>query len=195
MRRILLLAAMLTVALPAAAEAAVIPSVSAGTLTVTGDGAADSITLRLISPTTLDVNGATFDRATFSKIAIRSGAGDDSIRIADALTEAVTIESGAGADTVVGGPGKETIASGDDADFVHPGAGDDTVLLGLGDDTVIQGDGFDQVDGGPGKDRLQAVGTDDSEEFTAAGERREGRGSRATPARDDRQPPASRRSR
>ena len=36
---------------------------------------------------------------------VRSGAGDDSIRIADALTDAVTIESGPGADTVVGGPG------------------------------------------------------------------------------------------
>ena len=166
MRRILLLAATLTVALPTAAEASVIPSVSNGTLTVTGDGAADSITLRLVSPTTLDVNGTTFARATFSKIAIRSGAGDDSIRIADALTEAVTIESGPGADTVVGGPGTEAIASGDDADLVHPGAGDDTVQLGAGDDTVIQGDGFDQIDGQAGKDRLQAIGSDDSEEFT-----------------------------
>ena len=125
------------------------------------------------------MNGATFDRATFSKIAIRSGAGDDSIRIADALTEAVTIESGAGADTVIGGPGRETIAAGDDADLVHPGGGDDTVLLGAGDDTVIQGDGFDQVDGQAGKDTLQAVGSDDSEEFTL-----QANGAKARVARD-----------
>lgn len=52
MRRILLLAATLTaaVALPAAAEASVISTVSAGTLTITGDGAVDSITVRLTSP-------------------------------------------------------------------------------------------------------------------------------------------------
>ncbi|HEX6656640.1 MAG TPA: hypothetical protein VF065_01085, partial [Ilumatobacter sp.] len=156
----------LAVALPAAADASVISTVSADTLTITGDGGADTITLRLTSPTTLDVNGTSFDRATFSKIAIRSGAGDDSVRIVDALTEAVTIESGTGADTVVGGPGRETIASGDDADFVHPGGGDDTVQLGAGDDTAIQGDGFDQLEGQAGKDTLQAIGSDESEEFT-----------------------------
>lgn len=166
MRRILLLAAVLTVTLPAAAEAAVIPSVSAGTLSVTGDSAADSITLRLTSPTTLDVNGAGFDRATFSRIEIRSGAGADTIRIADALTEVVTIESGAGTDTVIGGPGAETIATGDETDFVQPGGGDDTVLLGNGDDTALQGDGFDSLDGGAGTDTLRAVGTVESEEFT-----------------------------
>ena len=166
MRRILLLAAMLAVALPTAAQASVISTVSAGTLTVTGDGAADSITIRLASPTTLDVNGVSFERATFSRIAVRSGAGDDHVRIADALTEAVTIESGPGADTVVGGAAAETIRSGDGADFVHPGGGDDTVQLGIGDDTAIQGDGFDQLDGEAGKDTLQAVGSDESEEFT-----------------------------
>ena len=166
MRRILLLAAVLAVALPTAAEAAVIPSVNAGTLTVTGDGAADSITLRLTSPTTLDVNGNDFDRATFSRIEIRSGAGSDTIRIVDALTEPVTIEAGAGADTVIGGPGAETIATGDDGDFVQPGGGDDSVLLGNGDDTALQGDGFDTVDGQAGKDTLRAVGTSESEEFT-----------------------------
>ncbi|HEX5619364.1 MAG TPA: hypothetical protein VFX51_13150 [Solirubrobacteraceae bacterium] len=166
MPRTFLLAAFLTLALPAAAHASVIPTVAADTLTISGDGAADSITVRAVSPTTLDVDGTTFDRSTFSKIAIRSGAGNDTIRIADALTEAVTIESGTGGDTVVGGPGNETIAAGDDADFVHPGGGDDKVTLGAGNDTAIQGDGFDQIDGQAGIDELQAAGSDESEEFT-----------------------------
>ena len=69
MRRTLLLLVLL-LAFPAAAEASVIPTVSAGTLTVTGDGAADSITLRLTSPSTVDVNGVPFARGTFSKIEI-----------------------------------------------------------------------------------------------------------------------------
>ncbi len=168
MRRILILcAAMLSAAaLPAAAEAAVIPTVAGDTLTVTGDGAADTITLRLTSPTTLEVNGIPFTRGTFTRISIRSGAGDDTIRIADALTEPASIESGAGADTVIGGPGKETIVTGDDADFVQPGGGDDTVLLGSGDDTALQGENSDTVDGQAGKDTLRAIGTDESEEFT-----------------------------
>ena len=165
MRRLLLLLLAILV-FPAAARASVIPTVSAGTLTVTGDGAGDPITVRLTSPTTLEVNGAPFARGTFSRIEIRSGGGDDVIRIADALTEATTIESGAGADTVIGGAGAETIASGDDVDLVQPGGGDDAVLLGNGDDTVLQGEGVDQLDGQAGKDTLRAIGTGESEEFT-----------------------------
>ncbi len=166
MLRIPVLAIFAALALPTAANASVIPSISGDTLTVTGDGAADSITVRALSDSTLDVNGFDFDRATFSTIAIRSGAGADTIRIADALSEPVTIESGPGADTVLGGPGAETIAAGADADAVHPGGGDDTVLLGSGDDSLVQGDGFDQVDGETGTDTLRAVGTGESEEFT-----------------------------
>ena len=166
MLRIPVLAILTALALPTAANASVIPSVSGDTLTVTGDGAADSITVRALSASTLDVNGFDFNRATFSKIAIRSGAGADTIRIADALTEQVTIESGPGADTVLGGPAAETIAAGADADAVHPGGGDDTVLLGSGDDSLVQGDGFDQVDGETGTDTLRAVGNSESEEFT-----------------------------
>jgi Ca2+-binding RTX toxin-like protein len=166
MRRTLLLATILLATLPAAAQASVVSVVSGGTLTVTGDGAADPITVRLASPTTVEVNGAAFARSTFTKIAIRSGGGDDTIRIVDALTETVTIESGPGADAVTGGPGSETIAGGDQADLVHPGGGDDTVSAGAGDDTLIQGDGFDQIDGEGGADTLQATGSDVQDEIT-----------------------------
>ena len=167
MRRTLLLAATLTVALPAtAAQAAVIPDVSGDTLTVTGDAAADTIDVRVRSQTEVEVNGTVFDRGGFSKIAIRSGGGDDTIRIAHALTEAVTIEAGPGADAVTGGPGAETILAGDGADLVQPGGGDDDVLLGTGDDTALQGDGADDVDGQAGADTLTATGSGESEEFT-----------------------------
>ena len=173
MLRIALLAALAAIALPGAAQAAVLPVVSSDTLTVTGDGAADRIALRLVAPGTLQVDTGSstfnFNRATFHKIAIRSGAGDDTVHIEDPLTETTTIETGAGADTVVGGPGAELISSGDDGDQVAPGAGDDTVLLGAGDDTASQGDGFDTVDGQSGADRLLAGGSADSEEFTLQG--------------------------
>jgi hypothetical protein len=174
---VLVAAAVLT--LPGAAHASVIAGVSSDTLTITGDGAADQITLRLApgSPQTLQVDtGSTtrnFDRTTFTRIAIRSGAGGDDIRVDETNgaftdTEQTTIESGAGFDIVGGGRAAETIASGDDGDLIDPGPGDDTVLLGAGDDTAIQGadDGFDTLDGQTGNDAFQTSGTSESEEFT-----------------------------
>ena len=164
---------------PRAPPAAVLGSVSSDTLTITGDGAADRITLRLApgAPQTLqlDTGSATssFDRQAFSRIAIRSGAGDDEIRIDEsngAFTDAeqTTIESGAGADVVLGGRAAETIAAGDDADLVDAGPGDDAIFLGAGDDTARQGadDGFDSLEGQSGNDSFQTAGTSESEEFT-----------------------------
>ena len=109
MLRIALLAAVAVIAAPGAAEAAVLPSVANDTLTVIGDDAADRIAAsRDRRPSTLqvDTGSATFNfnRSTFTKIAIRSGGGDDTVQIEDALTETTTIETGAGADTVLGGP-------------------------------------------------------------------------------------------
>ena len=50
-----------------------------------------AIALRVTAPGTLqvDTGSATFNfnRATFTKIAIRSGAGDDTVHIEDALSE------------------------------------------------------------------------------------------------------------
>jgi Ca2+-binding RTX toxin-like protein len=164
--------------LPRAAEAAVVSTVSADTLNISGDAAADRITLRLApgAPGTLEVDTESadfsFDRATFTKISVRSGAGSDDIRIDESngtlIDEATTIESGAGADIVLGGRGAEVIASGEDNDLVHAGAGDDSLLLGGGDDTVVQGplDGFDVFDGQSGFDTVQTSGTGESEEFT-----------------------------
>ena len=168
--------------LPRAAEAAVVSSVSADTLSITGDAAADRLTLRLApgAPGVLQVDvGAdgsvddAFDRSSFTGISIRSGAGADEVRIDESNgaftdTEATTIETGPGADMVAGGRGTETIAGGDDGDLVVTGAGDDTLLLGAGDDTAIQGsdDGADVFEGQSGNDALQIVGTAESEEFT-----------------------------
>ena len=114
---------------------------------------------------------STFDRAAFTDISVRSGAGADDVRIDESGgvftdTETTTIETAAGADTVSGGAGGEIIATGDDADFVGGGGGDDTLLLGAGDDTALQGDGFDQLDGQAGQDTLRAAGASASEEFT-----------------------------
>ena len=166
-------------ALTAPAEASVLPTVASDTLTVTGDGADDQITLRLAAgvPSVVEVHSGTsvasFDRGSFARIAVRSGAGADTIRIDESNgaftdSETTTLESGAGADVVAGGRGMETIAAGDGADLVHSGGGDDLVLLGLGDDTLVQGagDGFDRLDGQDGVDTLRVDGSFESEELT-----------------------------
>jgi hypothetical protein len=57
--------------LPATADAAVVSTVSADTLTITGDAAADRITLRPGEAGSLLVDTgsiSSFDRATFSRI-------------------------------------------------------------------------------------------------------------------------------
>src|ERR1700755_1169960 len=142
MLRLTLLAAVATLAFGStAAEAAVLPTLGNDTLTITGDAADDQIVVRALSPSTLQVGADTFDRSAFSRIAIRSGAGNDTVQIQSPLTEAMTIETGAGTDTVLGGPGAETISTGDDGDQVSPGGGDDQVKLGSGDDTAVQDDG------------------------------------------------------
>ena len=103
MLRILLLTLVAAAVLPSAAHAAVLSNVSGDTLAVTGDGGADQITLRLVSPRILQVNGSPFNRTTFSRISVRSGAGADEVRIDESGgvftdTELTTIETGAGAD-------------------------------------------------------------------------------------------------
>ena len=57
------LAATAVIALPGAAQAAAVPVVSGETLTVTGDGAADHIVLRVVAPEKLQVDtGSGTDR-------------------------------------------------------------------------------------------------------------------------------------
>src|ERR1700755_2976447 len=158
MLRLTLLAAVATLAFGStAAEAAVLPTLGNDTLTITGDAADDQIVVRALSPSTLQVGADNFDRSAVSKIAIRAGAGNDTVQIQSPLTEAMTIETGAGADTVLGGPGAETIST---------GGGDDQVKLGNGDDTAVQDDGSDLIEGEAGNDRLLVAGSADSEEFT-----------------------------
>ncbi len=186
MLRIALLAAVAVIALPSAAEAAVLTSVDNGTLTITGDAAADQIVVRVSSPTTLQVGTQSFDRTTFGKLAIRSGGGDDTVQIDGLLTETTTIDTGAGADTVLGGPAGELIETGDDGDQVAPGGGDDHVLLGAGDDTAFQDDGSDLIEGQAGIDRLLVAGSAEAEEFTLQAFAGKARVARDTAPGDDR---------
>ncbi|WP_425038973.1 Hint domain-containing protein [Primorskyibacter sp. S187A] len=83
-------------------------------------------------------------------IAYDAGAGDD------------IINSGDGADTLVGGLGNDTINTEEGADDIDAGAGDDLVFADEDDDTVLGGAGTDTLDGGTGNDSLDGGADADS---------------------------------
>jgi Ca2+-binding RTX toxin-like protein len=153
------------------ASAATGASIQNGTLRITGDKASDKVGLITADPSQLIVDVGedgtadfSFDPAMFSAVAVSAGAGDDEVRIGNgnALTgKAVTVDGGAGDDTLLGGNNPESFVGGSGADFVDGNIGADTAQLGAGDD-VFQwdpGDGSDVVDGGAGNDKLAFHGS------------------------------------
>ncbi len=91
-------------------------------------------------------------------LVVNTGNGNDTIN-ASTLSASIiglTIDAGAGNDTVIGSQGKDTILGGDGNDTVTGGRGDDVALLGTGNDTFIwnPGDGSDAVEGQAGTDTL-----------------------------------------
>ena len=182
------LAAGLLAAAPAAgaAQAAGMPSASVtnGTLTINGTNGNDEVTLSLTPDTTHllvdlgDGTGAhTFDRATFTNVSAFLGNGDDTFAVnatngpvptpmsVDGGAGNDTITGGAGDDLLVGGAGADRILGGDGNDVIVGGGGNDSVdgqrgtdteFLGSGDDvaTWLPGEGNDTIDGGAGHDTL-----------------------------------------
>ena len=160
--------------------------VDAGTLTIAGNGASDKLLLTFLggSPSTLHVDVGmdgtsdfTVDRSTFTAVDVAAGAGDDEVRvIGGPIPEALTIQGGAGNDTLVGGNGAETLLGGGGNDLVDGNQGVDTALLGGGSDTLPVGPRRRQRRRrGPERQRRPATST------------------AATPARASTSPPTARR--
>jgi Ca2+-binding RTX toxin-like protein len=98
------------------------------------------------------------DIGTTENLVLHAGGGDDMISASGNLASLInlTLDGGAGNDTILGGNGNDTLIGGDGNDFVDGNQGSDVALLGAGDD-VFQwdpGDGSDTVDGGDGVDTL-----------------------------------------
>ncbi|HEV8459567.1 MAG TPA: calcium-binding protein [Gaiellaceae bacterium] len=170
------------------AFAAFTAHVQAGTLKITGDGASDKLALRLQagSPSILQVDVGndgtadfTFDRTTFTAIDVEAGGGDDELRIDQSgglfTDEAVTLNGGAGDDTLIGGSGADVLVGGPGDDFAVGNIGADQALLGSGNDRFQwdPGDGSDVVDGQSGNDQLNFNGSNAAEQidFSANGSR------------------------
>jgi Ca2+-binding RTX toxin-like protein len=125
------------------------------------------------------VNPAPFaiDAGTMESVVINMNGGDDSFSAAGNLSALIklTVDGGAGNDTILGSNGADVLLGGDGSDFVDGQQGDDVVLLGAGND-VFQwdpGDGSDVVEGQDGTDTMLFNGSGASEimEVSANGSR------------------------
>ena len=170
----------------AAAREQVQVRVAERTLIVDGTVRADTIALRIspANPTRVavdvDDDGSADQRVRrdrFDRIVVLARGGADTVRIVDSsvFTEPITIEGGAGADTLTGGRGAETFVGGAGDDVVDGGRGADVAFLGAGADGFVwePGDGSDVVDGQGDRDELTFNGSGAAERFdvSAAGRR------------------------
>jgi Ca2+-binding RTX toxin-like protein len=90
-------------------------------------------------------------------------------------TIALTLDGGAGNDTLAGGQGIETLIGGDGNDLIDGNGGNDAALMGAGDDTFVwdPGDASDTIEGGDGADTMRFNGANIAEqvELSANGNR------------------------
>ena len=107
------------------------------------------------------------DIGTTENLVLNANGGDDIITAGNGLAGLIqlTLDGGAGNDTITGGDGNDTLIGGDGDDLVNGGRGNDTALLGTGNDTFVwnPGDGSDVVEGGDGTDTLLFNGANVSE--------------------------------
>lgn len=97
---------------------------------------------------------------------VRSEAGNDTLD-GSGKTEALYLETKAGADSVVGGSGNDTIYAGggdnvlvgnDGNDALYGGNGSETIDGGLGNDYIVAYAGANSISGGDGTDNISTAG-------------------------------------
>ncbi len=110
------------------------------------------------------LTGAT--RTSVRSIDMQGLEGNDKLRLRGGFRNAdehVTLNGGAGADSLfgsslaevlLGGAGADFIDGGRGDDFVEGGSADDSLLGGAGDDTLVGGGGTDNLEGGQGVNEL-----------------------------------------
>ncbi len=117
------------------------------------------------------INPAPFaiDIGTSENLVLNANGGDDSFSATGNLAALIkiTVDGGAGNDTILGSNGIDMLLGGDGNDFVDGQQGNDVALLGAGDD-VFQwdpGDGSDVVEGQDGSDTMLFNGSNGAENF------------------------------
>jgi Ca2+-binding RTX toxin-like protein len=148
----------------------------AETFTITANGTRVRFDRVSPAPFSLDIG-------TTENLVLNANGGDDVITAGNGLAGLIklTLDGGAGNDTITGGDGADMLIGGDGNDLVTGGRGNDTALLGTGDDTFVwnPGDGSDVVEGQDGTDTLLFNGANVNEKMDI-----EANGSRVRLTRD-----------
>ena len=109
------------------------------------------------------------DIGTTENLVVNMNGGDDTFTGSNGLATLIslTVDGGAGNDTIIGGDGNDRLLGGDGNDLIIGGRGNDTLIGGAGDDTFVwnPGDGSDTVEGQTGFDTLQFNGANIGEKF------------------------------
>jgi Ca2+-binding RTX toxin-like protein len=106
------------------------------------------------------VNPAPFaiDIGTSEKLVVLANGGDDTFSASGDISAliALTVDGGAGNDTIRGSNGPDVLLGGDGNDSIDGNQGDDVAFLGAGDDTFQwdPGDGNDTIEGQDGTDTM-----------------------------------------
>jgi Ca2+-binding RTX toxin-like protein len=107
------------------------------------------------------------DIGTSENLVVNMNGGDDSFSASNGLAAliAITVDGGAGNDTILGGDGNDKLLGGDGNDFIDGNRGNDVAFLGAGNDTFQwdPGDGSDIVEGQAGIDTMQFNGANIAE--------------------------------
>ena len=105
--------------------------------------------------------------AANDNLVVNMNGGDDTFVGSNGLAPLIslTVDGGAGNDTITGGDGNDVLIGGDGNDTIIGGRGNDTLIGGAGDDTFVwnPGDGSDVVEGQGGYDTLQFNGSNANE--------------------------------
>ncbi|MBY6113476.1 Hint domain-containing protein [Mameliella alba] len=145
-------------------------------VTMTGDEAGtatdgtDTLGYTEIERVVLSDQGDSFDGQygpAGTGVTVEGGAGNDSLigtEAADSLDggdDNDTLRGGIGADTLTGGAGDDSLFGNEDGDSITGGAGSDTIYGETGNDYVDGGDDNDTVEGNEGDDTLVGGAGDD----------------------------------
>jgi Ca2+-binding RTX toxin-like protein len=143
----------------------------ADTVQVNGGGGAEQFT------TTANGTRVRFDRVnpapfaidigTSEELVLNANGGDDSFSATGNLAALIdiTVDGGAGNDTLLGSNGVDLLLGGDGNDFADGQQGNDVAFLGAGDDTFQwdPGDGNDVIEGQDGSDTMLFNGSNGDE--------------------------------
>ena len=117
------------------------------------------------------------DLGTMEELVLNANGGDDQFSATGNLASLIhiTVDGGAGNDTLSGSNGADILIGGDGNDFIDGQQGSDSVDLGSGDDTFVwdPGDGNDLIEGREGMDQLVVNASNANElmDLTAVGNR------------------------